>query len=270
MPPSLKNAPESCNRWRGKEKSSYTEPSTFYLFDVVYMTDISALLSQIAGIRHGFGSKRALIPEVLAEFEPTRPQKKQVHGTRIVDISHPAQPCGEADGFYTSQPGILLTVFSADCLPLIFSRQDGRRVGVVHAGWRGLKAGIIEKMAERIHQDGSVEDWVVSIGPAARTCCYEVSQELVDEFLRDVDLPPALISPSPRHLDLAAIAQAKLERLGFAAIDHAGGCTICSTVQDGSFKYTSFRRNSHQRAKDPTHPGISGRNQQSGIIILPE
>lgn len=269
MSPSLKNAPDSCNHWQGKEKSGYTERSRHYSFEVVYMTDISPLLSQIPGIRHGFGSKRALLPDTLRPFEPTRPQKKQVHGTRIVDVYDTAQVCGEADGFYTSHPGILLTVFSADCLPVIFSRKDGRSVGVVHAGWRGLKAGIIEKMAERINQDGDVADWLVSIGPAARACCYEVSQELVDEFLRDIDLPPVLISPSARHLDLAAIAQAKAERLGFAAIDHAGGCTICSTEQAGNFKYTSFRRNSHQRAKDPSHPGISGRNQQSGIIILP-
>lgn len=234
------------------------------------MTDISALLNQVPGIRHGFGCKQALLPDVLQPYEPTRPVKKQVHGVRIVDVVESAQISGEADGFYTAQPGILLTVFSADCLPLIFSRKDGQRIGVVHAGWRGLKAGIIEKMAERIDHDGSTADWVVAIGPAAQACCYEVSQELVDDFLQDIDLPPALISPSPRHLDLAAIAEAKLERVGFAAIDRAGSCTICSTVADDSFKYTSFRRNSHQRLKDPTHPDISGRNQQSGIIILPK
>ncbi|MGG8473405.1 polyphenol oxidoreductase, partial [Rahnella sp. PAMC25617] len=79
---------------------------------------------------------------------------------------------------------------------------------------------------------------------------------------------PALISPRHRHLDLAAIAEAKLQALGFAGIDHAGSCTICttagSTTEGTAFKYTSFRRNSHQRAKDPSHPGISGRNQGRG------
>lgn len=237
------------------------------------MTDISALLSQIPGIHHGFGDKSALLPAELQPFEATRPNKKQVHGVRIVDVVEPAQVSGEADGFYTAQPGILLTVFSADCLPVIFCRKDGKRIGVVHAGWRGLKDGIVEKMAERINQDGSTADWVASVGPSAHPCCYEVSQELVDEFLTALDLPSALMSPSHRHLNLAAIAQAKLNQLGFASVDHAGGCTICSTVTDvcghEGYKYTSFRRNSHQRAKDPSHPGISGRNQQSGIIIIP-
>lgn len=237
------------------------------------MTDISALLSQIPGIYHGFGKKSALLPAVLQPFEVTRPNKKQVHGVRIVDVVEPAQESGEADGFYTALPGILLTVFSADCLPVIFCRKDGKRIGVVHAGWRGLKSGILEKMAERINQDGSTADWVASVGPSAHSCCYEVSQELVDDFLTELKLPPALMVPAPRHLDLAAIAQAKLDRLGFAAMDHAGSCTICSRVSGTSdseeHKYTSFRRNSHQRSKDPSHPGISGRNQQSGIIIIP-
>lgn len=238
------------------------------------MTDISDLLSQIPGIHHGFGNKSALLPAELQPFEATRPNKKQVHGVRIVDVVKPAQESGEADGFYTGVPGILLTVFSADCLPVIFCRKDGQRIGVAHAGWRGLKDGIIEKMAERINQDGSTADWVASVGPAAHPCCYEVSQALLDEFLTELDLPPALMSPSHRHLNLAAIAQAKLEQLGFASVDHAGGCTICSTLTDAtghaSYKYTSFRRNSHQRAKDPSHPGISGKNQQSGIIIVPK
>ncbi len=236
------------------------------------MTDISALLSQIPGVRHGFGDKSALLPPLLQPFEATRPDKKQVHGVRIVDVIEPAQEMGDADGFYTALPGILLTVFTADCLPVIFCRKDGKRIGVVHAGWRGLKDGIIEKMAERINQDGSTADWVASIGPSAHPCCYEVSQELVDEFLTEVNLPPALMVPSPRHLNLAAIAQAKLAQLGFASTDHAGNCTICTMVSDATggehYKYTSFRRNSHQRAKDPSHPGISGRNQQSGIIMI--
>jgi len=170
-------------------------------------------------------------------------------------------------------------VFTADCLPIIFSRKDGGAVGAVHAGWRGLRHGIIEQMAQRINRQGSTADWVASIGPAAGACCYEVSQELVDEFQQGLSLPPALISPSYRHLDLGAIAHAKLIQAGFSAVDFTGSCTICTpntaeTVTEqtpnAQFKYTSFRRNSLQRAVDPSKPGISGRNQQSGIIILPD
>ncbi|MBV6819888.1 peptidoglycan editing factor PgeF [Rahnella sp. PD12R] len=233
------------------------------------MSDNSALLSPIPGILHGFGDKENLLPAHLQAYESTRPEKKQVHGTRIADVVQPGQDCGEADGFITSTPGILLAVFTADCLPVIFCRKDGKEVAAIHAGWRGLIDGILEKMAERINENGDTSDWFAAIGPAAGNCCYEVSQELVDDFMQRLDLPPSLISPRHRHLDLAAIASAKLHSLGFAGIDHAGSCTICTEAPAGNgFKYTSFRRNSHQRAKDPTHPGISGRNQQSGIMIL--
>jgi len=186
------------------------------------MTDISALLSQIPGIEHGFGSRPALIPTPLANYQTTLPVKKQVHGTNIVEITQPQQHCGEADGFYTEQAGILLTVFTADCLPLVFSRRDGRAIAVLHAGWRGLIDGIIEQLARKIHLTGSTGDWLASIGPAAGACCYEVSQALVDEFYQRLDFPASLISPSHRHLDLAAIAEAKIKQAGFHAVDRAG------------------------------------------------
>lgn len=247
------------------------------------MSDTSSLLNQIPGIKHGFGCKDTLLPLSLQPYSESIPAKKQVHGLNIVDVVTPGQHCGEADGFYTEQPGTLLTVFTADCLPVIFSRKDAGAVGVVHAGWRGLLHGIIEQMALRINRQGATADWVASIGPAAGACCYEVSQELVDEFQQGLDLPAALISPSCRHLDLTAIAYAKLMQAGFSAVDFSGSCTICTPhhlaispqqeAQDGAikrsaFKYTSFRRNSLQRAIDPSLPGISGRNQQSGIVIL--
>lgn len=235
------------------------------------MTDYSPLLSAIPRIIHGFGDKSALLPLLLQPYQATLAEKKQVHGTRIVDIDQPAQYCGEADGFFTRQPGILLAVLTADCLPVIFSRKDGSAVGAVHAGWRGLLDGILEEMAQRINQEDSTENWVVSIGPAAGVCCYEVNEELVTHFKRLLPYPAEIISPYHRHLDLSAIAQNKLNGLGFAAVDQAGSCTICTPNSDSRqpprFKYTSYRRNSHRRKQDPSHPDIKGRNQYSGIMI---
>ena len=155
-----------------------------------------------------------------------------MHGTRIVDVLQPAQACGEADGFYTRQPGILLSVLTADCLPVLFSRRDGGAIAAVHAGWRGLLDGILEQMAARIRQDGDTADWVASIGPAAGPCCYEVDEALVENFKQRLPLPATLISPHYRHLDLAAIAEYKLAALGFAAVDRAGSCTICTPDVD--------------------------------------
>lgn len=235
------------------------------------MTDYSSLLSTISGITHGFGNQSALLPTQLKPYAPSQPEKKQVHGTRIVDIHHPAQACGEADGFFTREPGILISILTADCLPVLFSRQDGSAVGVAHAGWRGLLAGILEQMAERISLEDHPSNWVAAIGPAAGACCYQVDEELISLFQQKLPFPPEMISPSYRHLDLKAIAEAKLNALGFAAIDHAGSCTICTPNRlpevASPFKYTSYRRASLRRKDDPSYPGIAGQHQHSGIII---
>lgn len=239
------------------------------------MTDFSPQLSRITTICHGFGNKSALLPHALLPYQASQANKKQVHGTTIVDVIAPGQECGDADGLYTTQPGILLTVLTADCLPVIFSQRQGKGIAVVHAGWRGLLDGIILNMVERIARDDDPANWVAAIGPAARSCCYEVNEELVERFVNELPLAKNIISPRFCHLNLAAIAEHQLRDGGIHHIDRVGSCTICSTVPHGEdndkpqFKYTSFRRTSQQQSIDPSHPGIKGRNQYSGLVILP-
>lgn len=239
------------------------------------MTDFSPHLSRITTICHGFGNKSALLPDCLQPYQASQANKKQVHGTTIMDVITPGQECGEADGLYTTQSGILLTILTADCLPVIFSQRDGKGIAVVHAGWRGLLDGIILRMVERIARDDNPENWVAAIGPAARSCCYEVNEELVERFVNELPLAKNIISPRFRHLNLAAIAEHQLRGAGIHQVDRVGSCTICTTTPDDGdnaqpgFKYTSFRRTSQQQAIDPSHPGIKGRNQYSGLIILP-
>ncbi|CNB05264.1 peptidoglycan editing factor PgeF [Yersinia similis] len=245
------------------------------------MTDFSPRLSRIATISHGFGNKSALLPDCLKPYQASQANKKQVHGIQIVDVTEAGQACGEADGLYTTQTGILLSVLTADCLPIIFSQRHGKGVAVVHAGWRGLLEGIVLQMVERISRDDNPINWVAAIGPAARSCCYEVNEELVERFINELPLAKHIISPRFRHLNLAAIAEHQLRNAGIQQIDRVGSCTICTTYtictttqqSEGEhlpqFKYTSFRRTSQQQAIDPTHPGIKGRNQYSGVVILP-
>ncbi|QHB32372.1 peptidoglycan editing factor PgeF [Yersinia canariae] len=239
------------------------------------MTDFSPQLSPITSIRHGFGNKSALMPDCLQPYQASQANKKQVHGTTIIDVTKPGQECGDADGLYTTQSGILLTVLTADCLPVIFSQRQGKGIAVVHAGWRGLLDGIILKMVERIARDDDPANWIAAIGPAARSCCYEVNEELVERFVNELPLAENIISPRFRHLNLAAIAEHQLRGAGIHQVDRVGSCTICTLAAHGGsdekqhFKYTSFRRTSQQQAIDPTHPSIKGRNQYSGLIILP-
>jgi len=230
------------------------------------MTVYSRLIQNVAGVRHGFGDAATQLPVPLRPWQDTTPVKKQVHGINIHRVYRPAEQCAEADGLITSTPGILLHVLTADCLPILFCRRDGKSIGVVHAGWRGLIAGIIEAFADQLTYPDSPANWVAAIGPAAGPCCYEVSESLVEDFLRQLPIPADIVRPRPRHLDLAAIARYKLHALGFWEADVLRQCTICATAADG-FRYTSYRRFSQQRAVDPTSPAISGRNQHSGLVI---
>ncbi len=234
---------------------------------------MSSMFSQIPGIRFGFGHKTALMPESLHPFRASMPEKKQVHGTRICDVTEAGEHCGDADALYTRHPGILLTVLTADCLPVLFSRRDGQRIAVAHAGWRGLIDGILERTAACIARDDDLAHWHAIIGPAAAPCCYEVDEALYARFCQELPYAQSLIAPRPRYLDLAAIARAKLLEMGFASAETTGQCTICTPESDSAaanhFRYTSFRRNTHRRERDPSHPGIKGRNQYSGLVILP-
>jgi YfiH family protein len=209
----------------------------------------SVLLNSIPNIVHGFGTEAQLVPEVLQERWELRPEKKQVHGTRAVRIVGERQRAGEADAFHTRRAGIPVSVITADCVPLLLARRDGGHVAAVHAGWRGLAEGIIPRvLAELEAGDG----WVAAVGPTICAACYEVSEELAQQFMRQFDqVPLEKLLPRHRHLDLRAVAGHQLRQAGVAAIDHVGGCTCCARDADGGRMFRSYRRgdrNSQQHA----------------------
>ncbi len=80
-------------------------------------------------IPHGFGSFHESVPEAFApDWETQRPVSKQVHGTRVAWFSAKKEVIGDADGFFTAAPGLLAGVVTADCVPVLFARKDGKAV----------------------------------------------------------------------------------------------------------------------------------------------
>jgi polyphenol oxidase len=132
-------------------------------------------------------------------------QGRQVHGTRVVVDG---QGIDEADGQVISGRGVAAVVLVADCLPVALAGPE--RVGVVHAGWRGLAAGVLEGGVEAT---GAV---AAAIGPGIGPCCYEVGDDV-----------RAVFGTSERTLDLKAIARARLEAAGVRDIHDCGLCTSC-------------------------------------------
>lgn len=132
-------------------------------------------------------------------------QGRQVHGTRVVVD---AEGIEEADGQVISGRGVAAVVLVADCLPVALAGPE--RVGVVHAGWRGLAAGVLEAGVEAT---GAV---CAAIGPGIGPCCYEVGDDV-----------RAVFGTSERTLDLKAIARGRLEAAGVREIHDCGLCTSC-------------------------------------------
>jgi len=218
----------------------------------------SSLLSDIPNIRYGFGNAQHLIPVSLSPYWHQAPQKKQVHGIDIVEVTSPQQDCGNADGFFTRLPEIPISIVTADCVPVLFARRDGQMIAAVHAGWRGLRYGIIPALWHRLSELGEHPDhWVAAIGSHIDACCFEVSEELAKEFIQAYpEVAPERIQPRHRHLDLNAIAHIEIRKTGIHAIDNLCQCTRCTSDPENGFLYRSYRR------------GDRNSHQHTGLVIL--
>lgn len=111
---------------------------------------------------------------------------RQVHGDVIVDARGASvEGCGaEADGVFTDSPGMVLAVHTADCCPVLMWSSTGKiLVGAVHAGWRGLAEGAIERLAESIRNAGG-SDLQAMLGPCICPACYEFGSTELDLLAR--------------------------------------------------------------------------------------
>lgn len=157
---------------------------------------------------------------------------RQVHGGEVVVVTEPGEHAGaEADAAVTTVPGAALAVQTADCVPVLLTA-DGPgspTVAVVHAGWRGLAAGIIERAAEAMATVGDAPT-AAACGPHIRARCYEFGADDLDRVAaacgEEVRGTTAWGTPA---LDLTAGVRAACERLGLPLVD-PGTCTACSPV----------------------------------------
>ena len=220
---------------------------------------VSPLLLKIPNVYHGFGDLSEPLPEFAAPYWNDRPTKTQVHGVHICTVHEKKRELGEADGLFTTTPNLLLTLVNADCFPVLLARLDGAAVMAIHVGWRGTLNGIVREAARLISKNGDhPRNWVAALGPGARSCCYEVSQELIEKFALKFPLPRGVIEPTYRKLNLASVIGWQLQECGFHAFSDVNACTICSNALDekGESQPTFF---SYRR-------GDKGSVQRSAIV----
>ena len=148
---------------------------------------------------------------------------RQVHGTAVAAVAA-AGECGPADALLARRPGLALAVATADCVPIAL--RGASEVVAVHAGWRGIAAGVVGEAVRRMSgQPGELEAW---IGPAIGACCYEVGEDVAQQVA--AASAAEVVSPGARgrpHLDLAAAVRAQLETAGVVRVHLLVACTAC-------------------------------------------
>jgi polyphenol oxidase len=109
---------------------------------------------------------------------------RQIHSDLIHCISKAPQSALAGDGLITQTPGLLLTILTADCLPVILADAKRRAIGVFHAGWRGTVRRIVEKGVGEMRRcfGTSPSDIRAAIGPGVHGCCYNVGREVRTQF----------------------------------------------------------------------------------------
>lgn len=163
----------------------------------------------------------------------------QVHGTDVAIVAdRPAAAAPLADAAVTRAANVVLAVRVADCMPVLFAERTGTVIGVAHAGWRGLAAGVLENTLEAMACAPSrIVAW---LGPAIGRTAFEVGADVRDAFVqRDDEARRAFVGAGAGKwlADLEALARMRLARAGVASIDGGGMCTLSDPA-----RYFSFRR----------------------------
>jgi polyphenol oxidase len=145
----------------------------------------------------------------------------QVHSSRVLRAA-PAMRGEHADGLWTDEPGMPILAMSADCLPIVLARAGAGKaaVAVLHAGWKGLLAGIVAAGAQALGDDGTLR---AAIGPGIGPCCYEVGEEVATPFRERFGDDVV----REGRLDLWTSAERELRTAGIEHIDRFDRCTAC-------------------------------------------
>ena len=195
------------------------------------MSALESALLRSFGFRHGFSvrpwdfkndreASEDAIALVLRLPQNRIFQVSQVHGTRAAMA--PCERTEEADAIVATEPETAVGVRVADCVPILLADSKTGAAAAVHAGWRGVVAGVIASAMKRHAFD------LAAIGPCIGPCCFEIGDDVIEKLRPHV---------RDRHGDLRAAVRAQLAAAGLENIDDVQGCTKC----DAS-RFFSFRR----------------------------
>lgn len=178
---------------------------------------------------------------LLKKWLPSEPVwLNQVHGTDIVDAGN-VSGVPDADASFTMQKDVVCVVMTADCLPVLLCSADGAAVAAVHAGWRGLAGGVLEKVVDSLRKkNGSgIMAW---LGPAIGPAAFEVGEDVRKAFLyKSEEFSGAFREKKGgegKYLaDIYELARRTLKKTGVSGIYGGNFCTVTD-----SGRFYSYRR----------------------------
>ena len=186
-----------------------------------------------------------------AGFEPQAlRQVKQVHGARAIDAAamrdDPAAR-EDADALFlapkTMSHARAVGIRVADCVPILVATRDRGEIAAIHAGWRGVAAGIVGVCLTEL--EGT--DRIAAIGPCIGACCFEVGAEVVPQVVRAAGGDEAVVARregEKAYLDLRRAVRRQLERAGVGEVEDVAGCTRCDAAL-----FFSYRRDGAQSGR---------------------
>ncbi len=172
----------------------------------------------------------------LAQLPESPRWLNQVHGTHVIK-SQNWQLNMDADAIVSQQKNHLCTIMTADCLPLLLCNRQGNTVAAIHAGWRGLLAGIIEKTVAKFND--TPQDILVWLGPAIGPNQFEVSTDVYQSFTRhSAKAVQAFQQTDDTHYlaDIYLLAKQRLSALGINAVFGGEFCTVSNHQQFFSYR----------------------------------
>jgi len=176
--------------------------------------------------------------EILRSVLPADPVwLHQVHGVDVADAES-AQPQTQADAAVAHARHIVCAVMTADCLPVLLAHRHGRAVGVAHAGWRGMAAGVIEATLAQLRVP--VGEVIAYLGPAISQQAFEVGPEVHAAFTHNDKEAGAAFAPAASgkyYADLYALARRRLHHAGVREV-HGGGFFTYTQAE----RFYSYRR----------------------------
>ena len=208
------------------------------------MTLLSSALLKEAGFAHALPERDATEAELLAALGVAAVvQARQVHGARAVDSTDVAGEGADAIVARAAGGRVAVGVRVADCVPVLVADETTGDVAAIHAGWRGVVAGVVRAGVERL----GGRSLVAAIGPCIGPCCFEVGRDVAGAIEREALGARVIVHAhaDKAYVDLRAAVRAQLRAAGLrdSRIEDVAGCTRHDE------RFHSFRRDGEQSGR---------------------